>query len=413
MNRSRVWDVIVVGAGPAGSTAARILADHGIEVLLLDRQRFPRRKACGGGLVWRALKQVPQTVIEDCVEAQYRTAWLHFAALAKTFVVKKSFPLISAVDRYQFDHAMLTEAVRKGAVFLSEAGCSELKIRRDTKAGNVIEVTAGGRRFLSRYVIAADGALSSVGRILRARDGRVLIPALEGRVVKGEVPGLERLAPFPRFDFGIVPGGYGWVFPKKETYCLGVVSYSRLSSRGSFLRIFLERYLAWLGIDGKRVRGLKGAFIPVSPRMEPVCSEGVLFVGDALGWVDPIMAEGISGAVISGTEAANAIIKGNGDKSEVLRIYRNAVERKFLREYRLSGFLARIVYYLPGFRDRCFLLYGHEIADVLADVFSGIRSYRWLLFWPANYLKAFGLFPVRFLRAVMRSCDYGSCSDSR
>lgn len=398
----RGYDVIVVGAGPAGISAAMMLAQSGKEILVLDRSLFPRRKVCGGGLVWNTLYRVPENVRKSCVERQCFETFIHFAETDMTFTVRRRYPLISTVRRSKFDYAMLETAIRSGVEFLGGTPFKGINIRKDTPNGNIIEVDGGGKKFFARYVIAADGAGSSVGRFLKIEDGRVLMPAIEGEIKMEDAPELVDRASAPCFDFSVIPGGYGWVFPRKNTFSIGIVRHHVLHGARLGMRSLYDKYLNWLGVDTKCALGVKGALIPLTPRRNIMHPGGVFFVGDALGWTDPLIAEGISGAIMSGMEAAQAIITANGKLPEARHYFIKAVKNGLLREHGFSRFLASIVYKCPKFRNRCFSLYGQEIADVITGIISGHRSYRWLFLWPFNYIKAVGLFPLRIFSITAR-----------
>jgi flavin-dependent dehydrogenase len=219
-------------------------------------------------------------------------------------------------------------------------------------------------------VIAADGATSEVAHKAGWDDGRHLIPALEHEIQVDDAV-LERWACAPRFDVGVVPYGYAWVFPKATHLSVGVVT----THRGQVnLRRYLEQYLQLLGICPRAVER-HGFVIPVRPRAGPFARHRVLLVGDAAGFADPLTAEGISLAAQSGRLAAEAIVGGELHEARVHALY-HAGLRPLLGELRVARGLARLLYNSPRVRRWVFRRVGQRLVDAITDVFSGVRTYR-------------------------------------
>jgi len=387
----RLYDVVVIGAGPSGTTAARNLAKKGIKVAILDKTKFPRKKVCGGGLVYRALALVPRTALH-AVERFCYNVLLSFVKSHLTFQIWREYPIISMVSRKRFDVALLEMAINAGCSFVAGA-----EVKNVTKVNGLFHIECGKGSFRAPFLIAADGATSRTSHLLGVPDERVLIPAVEARI---DVRKPEAIGEQARFDFDIFHGGYGWVFPKSGHYSVGVLTCHRKSS----ILSALKSYAAYLGFDWKRVRSVQGAFIPIRPRKKYCCHDGLFFVGDSLGWVDPIVAEGLTGALMSGELVARAISKADLVKDKAEKLYRQALERMLWKDYPWSAFLAKIVYKRPRLRDLCFRLYGQEIADAVTDIMSGKWSHKWLILWPFNYLKAIGLLPCRIKHLRITRC---------
>ena len=161
-------EVIVVGAGPAGSAAAAWAARTGREVLVVDAAEFPRDKACGDGLTPRAVEELHQLGLADWLDGRVRHHGLRMAGFGSSVQVRwpgQSFPKwSSAVPRTELDDRVRKTAEESGASML--LGCKAVDVSRDS-AGRVAEVVlADGRRVSCRHLIVADGARSTLGRVL-------------------------------------------------------------------------------------------------------------------------------------------------------------------------------------------------------------------------------------------------------
>jgi geranylgeranyl reductase family protein len=374
-----MFDVAVVGSGPAGATAALVLAGRGLKVVVLEKAPLPRYKTCGGGLVGRAVELFPAEV-QDVVERRCYTAELHVLEDDCHFTARRPTPIVSMAMRDRLDFLLTARAAAAGAELRSPCRVTDVRVesrhvRLDTDAG---PVTAA-------FVVAADGATSDVARQAGWRDGRHLIPALEHEL-RVEDAALERWARAPRFDVGIVPYGYCWVFPKAAHLSVGVLSTRR---GGVDLHGHLAQYLRLLDITPRSVER-HGFVIPVRPRAGPFARDRVLLVGDAAGFADPVTAEGISLAARSGRLAAEAIIRGELDEART-RVGYQAALAPLLGELRLARVLARLLYDHPRARRWLFRRAGQRLVEAITDVFRGSRTYRGAL---ADLVPALALRPV-------------------
>ncbi|MEQ1847034.1 MAG: geranylgeranyl reductase family protein, partial [Nitrospira sp.] len=274
---STTYDVIVVGSGPAGACAAWRLAQAGVAVAVIEKAALPRYKTCGGGLVGRAMQALPLDV-RHVTEQECHTAQLNLLPAGLSFTTHRSAPIISMTMRDQFDYALLSAAQTAGAVVHQQ--CAVEKASFD---GDVVTLTTNRGSMKAMFVIAADGALSTVARTMGMADGRVLIPALEYEVT---VPPdqSDRFQNTARFDFDLLPHGYAWAFPKRQHLSIGVLS---MAQRGSDLKSSMARYLDLLGCGSVTQIERHGFVIPVRPRRGPFVHKRILLVGDAAGFADP------------------------------------------------------------------------------------------------------------------------------
>ena len=362
-----MFDVAVVGAGPAGATAALALARRGLSVALLERDALPRYKTCGGGLVGRALALLPPEV-ERVLERRCRQADLHLLDVNQRYRATRdppSAPIVATTMRERLDHVLASAAAGAGAALRAPCAVTGVTleprhVRLDTNTG---PVTAA-------FVIAADGATGEVARLAGWGDGRHLIPALEYEARVDDAT-LDRFARVPRFDVGTVPYGYAWVFPKTAHLSVGVLT----THRGAInLNGQLEQYLRVIGLAPQSMER-HGFVIPVRPRAGPLARERMLLVGDAAGFADPVTAEGISFAAQSGKLAADAIVASELDPPRARAGYHAAL-RPMLAELRVARMLARLLYEHPRPRRWVFRRVGQRLVEAITDVFMGARTYR-------------------------------------
>jgi len=299
------FDVLVVGAGPAGSAAAMHLARGGARVLLADKARFPRDKPCGGGLTGRALRYAPcdvDSVVEHVVDrfvvrVGYRG---HFARKSRP-------PLIRMTQRRRLDAHLAEEAARAGADFRDSSGVGEL-----VPGADGVTALVGASPVHAGFVVGADGANGTVARAAGLGEGILTGVALEGNVPWGS---LER-RPYEAtawVELGVVPGGYGWVFPKGDHANLGVGGWIE---EGPRLRDHLARLARAHGLDPRTVADTRGHRLPMR-RVGTAAARGrILLVGDAAGLVDPLSGDGIYEAWVSARLAAQALLAGRPETYE-------------------------------------------------------------------------------------------------
>src|SRR5919197_2865479 len=298
LGRLERFDVIVVGAGPAGSTAAYRLARAGARVCLLERARFPRDKPCGGGLTERALRQLPfsvEPVVEetvDILEARLR--------YGLRFERRSSSRLAVMTQRRRLDTYLAEQAVAAGAELRQDARVTAVE-------GTTVRV--GDQKLAGDVLIGADGVNGIVGRSLDLGRDHQHGVALEGNVSHEDVDA-SRYARRLVLEFGVVPGGYGWVFPKGDHVNVGVGGWER---EGPTLRAQLARLCEEHGIDPQAVTDLRGYRLPMRRPSAGLARGRVALVGDAAGLVEPLTGDGIYEAFLSAklvTEAALAVLEG-------------------------------------------------------------------------------------------------------
>ena len=363
-------DVAIVGAGPAGATAALVLARAGVEVALLDRAPLPRDKTCGGGVVARALESLPSGVGIP-VERRLGRVESRFADAGVAVTVERETPLVHMAMRAPLDLALAEAARAAGAVL--HAPCA---LERVGLAPDHVQLETSRGPFRARFLVAADGATGPTARAAGWTEPLASVPALDAEV---EVPPsvLARFADRARFDLGTPAGGYGWIFPKADHLSVGVGVFTRGAARRR-LRDELARYLHAVGLGEASVRRVRGAPIPVRPRRDAARGR-VLLAGDAAGLADPLTGEGISLAILSGRLAAESLLAAGLDSRSAARVYVASLHRSILRDLRIARGLAWVLYGRPALARRLVPRLGQLAGEALTEVVAGRRTYRALV----------------------------------
>jgi len=360
------YDVAVVGSGPAGASAALVLARRGAKVALLERAELPRYKTCGGGLVQRAAG-FARLDLGPAVEQRYRRVAFHLHDLDRRFVLERQQAVLTMTMRDRLDLLLVEAATRAGAELL--APC---RVRDVATIGERVRLGTERGEVWADFVVAADGALAEVARLAGWPDDRRVAPALEYEITVDDAT-FRRLVREPRFDIGTVARGYAWVFPKASHLSVGVLTMER-GARD--LRAQLARYLELVGIVAPLDVRRHGFVIPVRPRSGPLLRGRVAVVGDAAGFADPVTAEGISFAVRSGQLAGDAIADAAGDAALARDGYHAALREEILPELRVGRLLARLLYEYPRLRRPLFRRYGQWLLEAFATGFMGGEGFR-------------------------------------
>lgn len=369
-----IYDVVIVGSGPSGGIAGFELAKKGFRVAILDKETLPRYKTCGGGLVFRGRNLLPFD-FSEAIDREFYTIDTYFQKKKVKMTTERDQPIISMVMRDSFDHLIVQKAVEEGATLLDNHTVKDIQL------GDVIAIETNQGSIHAKFIIAADGALSATAKKVGWEETRSIIPALECEVTVSDAD-FERLSKNVRFDIDAIPSGYGWCFPKKNHLSIGVCVLSKTKENLN-LKAFYQTYLKTLGIEQIIAEEAHGFVIPVSPRTDTFVKNNVFLVGDTAGFADPIVAEGLSNALISGMLCAEALIETNLNPAQAAELYHQKLETKLLPELRTGVKLAKLFYENQTIRNLFIVKYGQLFADAMTDVFMGKRSY------PSDFKKAF------------------------
>ena len=362
------FDVIIVGAGPAGGMCAYELSKNQVSVLIIEKERLPRYKICAGGLTKKAYELLPKDFLDLVENETYRVNLTlnHRWGFAKI----TSFPIVKMVMRDKLDYFLVKKAENFGARILDKT-----IIRSVVESSECIRVSTEAGDFKSKVIVGADGITGCVARFLELRGRPTCGIAIEGELIPRH--NLSQLTEFNgslHMDFNVIPKGYGWIFPKKEHLSVGL--FTTLPEMRDLKRHFTS-YLNRKGVaKDYQTESLKGHQIPVGgKRREILNSKRGILIGDAAGLADPITGEGIYFALRSGQIAAEVIRNFIKNPNLALDEYTKKVNSEIVDDFRYAGYLSTVLYNLS------FLSYNlarkiNRINDRFVEVVAGEKTYK-------------------------------------
>ncbi|MEA5361901.1 geranylgeranyl reductase family protein [Amycolatopsis sp., V23-08] len=393
-------EVIVVGAGPAGSTVATYLARSGVDVLLLEKTEFPREKVCGDGLTPRGVKQLIDLGIDTSEDA----GWVHsrgLRILTGDLTLELDWPDLTSYPpygvsrtRHDFDDLLAKLAVKAGAR-LYERTTVTSAITDATGRVVGVEAKVGPERTPVNYraplVLACDGVSArlalSVG--IQKNEKRPMgvavrqyykSPRHDDPFIEGHLELWDKSDPR---DPKLLPG-YGWAFPLGDgtvNVGLGMLSTSA-SFRNTDYRALLRQWLdgtpeEWGYREENAIGKVGGAGLPMGFNRTPHYRDGLLLLGDAGGMVSPFNGEGISAAMESAQIAAEVVVQAlarreGPSRERALEAYPRAVRELMGGYYQLGNVFAKIIG-KPKIMHAC-TKYGLRINKILPLVYKGLSG---------------------------------------
>lgn len=331
-----MYDSIIVGAGPAGSTAAYHLAKQGRSVLIIDKESLPRYKPCGGG-VSPAIAQWFDFDFSPAISVKVdsiRSTW-KLGDIVEAQLVGIKEP-IWMVRREIFDHFLVQQAQKQGAELQANTEATGIEFK-----SNSWQVNTANGSFTGRYLIAADGAKGSMAKWLGFKDRkRRLAGALEAEV-STQVKNLNTA----HFEFGLIKNGYVWNFPKADGYSIGVGTF--IGGQHQDFKKILDEYAQSFNVNVKSSKQY-GHPLCIWDGNQKLHTENAVLAGEAACVVDPFTAEGIRPAIFSGLLAAGAINQALAGDSDALQNYNNAINEQWGSEMAWAQKLAGAFYRFPG-----------------------------------------------------------------
>ena len=381
-------DVIVVGAGPAGATAARHLARTGVRVVILERFALPRQKPCGGGISTRVLSRFPwlPEPLAQIPSNPVSNLYLEGPS-GDVFRMTSKGAAVILIRRIDFDYMLVRLAHRAGAEVIAPAPVAGATQDRD----GVTLRTRDGREFRAPMVIAADGVNGVVARRLGMNDGwrqedLALDMMEETPVTSMRTAEPETLSVF--YGYGGAHG-YAYIFPKREHVNVGIgyvlpyfkarVDLTPYDLQRQFVSALKRRGM----MEGESQRAhFTPHHIPIGGPLRTTAEGRVLLAGDAGGFVNGFSAEGIYYAMVSGDLAAAAIVEATADRvvnpAKARRAYVRAWRHEIGGELRDSVLIQKYLLHSPPRMDR--VVRGArtrpEFSEILVDYASGRLSYR-------------------------------------
>ena len=382
------YDVIVCGGGPAGSTTAFYAAKAGMKVLLIDKSKFPRDKACGGLLTARLFDELPELepYIKPIIECPSRDVNLYSPSMK--YKIDYEFPEGTPwnITREVFDNAVLEAAGDVGAEVMTQT-----RIKNYEFNGGVTVKTSKGD-FKSKMVIGATGPGDKLASMVREK--RNIKPWTDNQMGTALMwephVGKEFIDKTYSKNSSLLvhfkPGGiegYGWVFPKKEILNIGFGGYNRTIKSIKIKEIW-EDYINLLKKDGyfpkeQETPPVKGAPLPLDGPIGATTMDNTLLVGDSAGMVSPLSGEGIYYGMHAGKIAIDTIKKAleTEDYSQKhLDQYHRDWNKVFGKELRDLSFFALMALKLPE-RMVYYSTRDEKLCEIFADLFLGVTPADW------------------------------------
>ncbi|MGB5633132.1 MAG: geranylgeranyl reductase family protein [Waterburya sp.] len=331
-----MFDCIIVGAGPAGGSAAYHLANQGHSVLVLEKANFPRSKSCGGGVSPEVAKWFDfdfSPVVQNHVSQVKYT----FKMGDPAEVELKDVTPMWMVQRSQFDNFLMEQATGKGAEFQSGVEVIGASLQSDTWQ---VQTSAG--TFEGKYLIAADGVNSIIAKLL----GMINTPTIAAASlqVPGTVSDRRKMTAF--FDFGSLKNGFMWCFPKADGYSLSAAYVRNPKGKPDELKKQLAKYAELFDLDPSQGEYREHP-LNLWQENRTLHSDRALLVGEAAGIVDPLIGEGIRPAMYTGIKAAEAVVGALKGETNALAEYTAEVNQLWGANLAKADFLAGLFFKAP------------------------------------------------------------------
>jgi geranylgeranyl reductase len=312
------FSVIIVGAGPGGLACAKLLAEHGLDVLVLERKPAAGPKICGGGITWDGLiRRVPEYLIEGAFPRQY------ISSNFQQTVIKSTKPIVATIRREILGGWMYRQALDAGAEI--KTSCTVQKITPDFVATSLGD-------FKYRYLIGADGSSSMVRKYLKLSTVKV------GVGIHFQVPGI-----FERMEWHLndsyFNNGYGWIFPFKEMASVGIYGAKPYNNP----KQMLTNLIRWAAKQKITLTGLKPKAGLINFDYRGWHFKNIMLIGDAAGLASGLTGEGMYPALVSGETAARVILDQDHGCHELQRLITKQQKHQRIVEFSAKHKFANII----------------------------------------------------------------------
>jgi geranylgeranyl reductase family protein len=330
-----MFDCLIVGAGPAGGTAAYHLAKRGRSVLVLEQASLPRYKPCGGG-VSPVVAQWFDFDFEPAISLKVNTIRYTWNMGDPVEAELQTPEPIWMVRRDVFDYFLVQQAQKQGAQLRDNTEVTGIEFKRDRWQ---LHTPVGPME--GRYVIAADGAKGPMAKWLGFKERKRRM----GGALEAEALATIDHAQTAHFEFGMVKNGYIWNFPKADGYSIGIGAFRGGTAQD--LRAIATKYATLFDVDFKAVKQY-GHPLCLWDGDQPLHTQNAILAGEAACVVDPFTAEGIRPSMFSGLKAAEAIDQALGGDPHALANYSAVIHQEWGTDMVWAQRLAGVFYRMPG-----------------------------------------------------------------
>lgn len=313
------FDVIIIGAGPAGIISAKVLKENNINFCILEKNKFPREKLCGGGLTNKTISLLKELnfSLKNLNKTDSNEVRLCNNNLDTKLILNNK---IIMVDRKEFDFHNLNE-LKDINIFQEE---NIIDIKENT-------IYTNKEKYLFKYIIFADGVNGYSRRLIKGRKFGFCVEYNSSLKTDKTI-----------IDFSIIPSGYGWVFPKNNHTTIGLGNFNdKKFDYKNLLSSFAKKYN--FDIDNSKIKGFHIPIFSKKIYKQSVIDNKYILVGDAASLVDQITGEGIYYALESGRLAAESIISSIKDNSNLKKTYYKKT-KKIYRTLQKRKILSKLFY---------------------------------------------------------------------
>ncbi len=377
-----VYDVIVSGAGPAGSVAAYHCASLGLSTLLLERGAIPRPKCCAGGMLHRALSRLPFALPSEVVQKEIKGFVMQIGDYRRAFDFEESVGVV--VKREMLDSFLAKQAEKAGAILWASAGATDV-----AESESQVQVTTSRGTVEGRTMIVAEGATSRSARQLFGEYPKeqlamgvatdVTFATDVGKAIEIHLIG----TPTAHYQFRTGFPLNGWMFPHKLGANIGAVGLGATKQQLHDSVEMIKKYAEAMHGTVLSAGPISAHPIPIAPR-KVLHSRRALAVGDAAGLANPITGEGMTYAFTSGTLAAHSVKAAleRGSTLAAFREYDAQCKQTMIKDLRAAALLSPVLHRLVGVVDtRKFLENFHKeeaLVKACLEIAQGRASWQLL-----------------------------------